>query len=286
LQAPGLLAELRQLGLESAADHEVRRFANRDVLAGLVELFGAPVHTDFYPTVALGAPKSRYKVETVKSAMNLMAVGMPLLEFTGGRQPVPVAANVHEAGASFGAKDHANARRVRQRLLGTGSAEGLDPAVMKKLDALLSASTDRTEWLDAASVIADFSIGYLTPTDLQGVWIQPAWVGERAQDPELAAVLAAYEATARRDAVAMYDAGVAGLQVVPGTAPALVRDHLLVIAMLGAIAQDKGELAIALERDQGASVKVSNEYYWTARAYISAWLQATGRAKSTRSRDS
>ncbi len=284
LQDPGLLADVTRLGLESGPDHEVRRFANRDVLAGLVELYGAPVHTDFHPTVALGAPKSRYKVETVKSVMNLMGVGMPVLEFTGGRKPVPVAANVHEVSPSMGAKDHASARRVRERLLGIGTTKGLDPAVMKKLDALLSADTGKAEWLDAASVIADFSIGYLTPADLQGVWIQPAWAGERAKDPEIAAVLAAYEATAKRDAVAMYDTGVAGLKAVPGTAPALVRDHLLVIAMLGAIGQGKGELALALERDQGAAVRVSNEYYWLARAYIPAWLNATGRVKkATRS---
>ena len=283
LRDPGLLKELERLGLATAPDHAVRRFANREVLAGLVEMYGAPVHTDFHPTVALGAPKSRYKVETVKSVMNLMGVGMPVLEFTGGRTPVPVAAGVHELGPSMGAKDHANARRVRERLLGSGTAEGLDPAVTKKLDALMSASTGKAEWLDAASVVADFSIGYLTPADLQGVWIQPAWIGERAKDPEIAAVLAAYEATARRDAVAMYDTGVAGLKAVPGTAPALVRDHLLVIAMLGAIGQDKGELALALEREQGAAVRVSNEYYWTARSYLPAWLHATGRVKATRS---
>ncbi len=284
LRAPALLADLERLGLESAPDHEVRRFADRNVLAGLVELFGAPVHTDFHPTVALGAPKSRYKVETVKSVMNLMGVGMPVLEFTGGRKPVPVAANVHEVSASMGTTDHANARRVRQRLLGTGTAQGLDSAVMKKLDALMSADTGKAEWLDAASVIADFSIGYLAPADLQGVWIQPVWAGARVEDPEIAAVLAAYEATAKRDATAMYDTGVAGLKAVPGTAPALVRDHLLVIAMLGAIGQDKGDLAIALEREQGAAVRVSNEYYWIARAYIPAWLNATGRVKkATRS---
>ena len=283
LKDPALLADLERLGLDTAADHEVKRFANREVLAGLVELYGAPVHTDFYPTVALGAPKSRYKGETVKSTLNLMAVGMPVLEFTGGRRPLPIDANVHDVAASIGSKDHTNARRVRERLLGIGTAKGLEPAVSVKLDALLSAKTGKAEWLDAASVIADFSIGYLTPADLQGVWIQPAWVGERAKDPEIAAVLAAYEATAKRDAVAMYDTGVKGLKAVSAGAPPLVRDHLLVIAMLGAVGQGKGELALALEREQGAAVRVSNEYYWIARAYIPAWLHATGRVKATRS---
>ena len=279
LRDPGLFADLKRQGLETGPEHQVRRFANRDVLAGLVELYGAPAHTDFYPTVALGAPKARYKQESVRTVMNLMGAGMPVLEFTGGRRPVPVAANVRNMPGSMGAEDHANARRVRERLLGSGAGQGLNPEVMKKLDALISPDTGKAEWLDAASVIADFSIGYLTPADLQGVWIQPTWVGARATDPEIAAVLAAYEATAKRDAVAMYATGVAGLKAVPPGAPLLVRDHLLVIAMLGAIGQGKGELAIALERDQGAAVRVSNEYYWLARAYIPAWLQATGRVK-------
>lgn len=277
LQDPGLLADLKRQGLETGADHQVRRFANRDVLTGLVELFGAPVHTDFYPTVALGAPRARYKQESVRTVMNLMSVGMPVLEFTGGRAPMPVAANVRDMPGSMGAKDHANARRIRERLLGVGTAKGLEPEVLAKVELLVSPKTPRAEWLDAASVIADFSIGYLTPEDLQGVWIQPAWIGDRAKDPQVAAVLAAYEATAKRDAVAMYATGVEGLKAVPVGAPKLVRDHFLVIAMLGAIGQGKGELAVALERDQGAAVRVSNEYYWTARSYIPAWLHATGR---------
>ncbi len=285
LQDPALLRDLKRLGLETGPDYEVRRFANRDVLAGLVELYAAPVHTDFYPTVALGAPKARYKVETVRSVMNLMGVGMPLLEFTGGRTPMPVASNVHEVAVSMGAKDHVNARMIRERLLGIGTAQDLELAVEAKLDALMSAKTPKAEWLDAASVIADFSVGYLTPADLQGVWIQPAWVGDRAGDPEIASVLAAYEATAKRDAAAMYATGMAGLKAVPaGSRPALVRDQLLVIAMLGAIGQGKGELAIALEREQGAGVRVSNVYYWTARSYIPAWIEATGQDKRARVR--
>jgi spermidine synthase len=283
LRDPALLPELTRLGLETAGDHEVRRFANRDVLVGLVELYGAPVHTDFHPTVALGAPRARYKVETVQSVMNLMGAGLPVLEFTGGRRPVPVDASVREVHVSMGAKDHANARRVRERLLGTGTGKGLEPAVLAKLDALMSADTKQADWLDAASVVADFSIGYLTPADLQGVWIQPQWVGQHAKDPQIAAVLAAYAATARRDAEAMYRTGVVGLDAVPVGAPKLVRDHLLMIAMLGAVGQGKGELAHELERTRGKEVKVSNQYYWTARAYIPAWLHATGRAKVTRS---
>ena len=181
--------------------------------------------------------------------------------------------------ASPAAKDHVNARRVREVLLGTGSGKGLDAAVLEKLKLLREPSTPLPEWLDAAAVVADFSLGYLTPEDLQGVWIDPVWVGDRAADPKVAALLSAYAAASRRDAAAMSTTGLAGLKALPqGVAPNLMRDHLLVIAMLGAVGE--GDLARVrkLEDAHGASVKVSNNFYGLARAYLSAWAAANAKA--------
>lgn len=279
LQEMPLLADLKRTGLATTGDHEVRRFADRKVLKGLIELFDAPIHTDYLPSVALHAPRSRFKGESVLSVSTLMGVGMPVLEMTGGRRPVPVAAQVAVTEASPAAKDHVNARRVREVLLGTGSGKGLDAAVLEKLKLLREPSTPLPEWLDAAAVVADFSLGYLTPEDLQGVWIDPVWVGDRAADPKVAALLSAYAAASRRDAAAMSTAGLAGLKALPqGVAPNLMRDHLLVIAMLGAVGE--GDLARVrkLEDAHGASVKVSNNFYGLARAYLSAWAAANAKA--------
>lgn len=272
LRSPALDGELARLGLRSAGDHAVRRFANRDVLAALVELYAAPVHTDYLPSVALSAPRSRFKGESVRSVISLMAAGMPVLEMTGGRRPVPVSENVSPAPGSIGVTDHINARLVREVLLGLGEGAGLDPAIAQQIVVLRDPQAPIGKWLEAASVIADFTIGALTPEDLRGVWIEPVWVGERARDPQAAALLAAYAATARRDAPAMYRLGLGGLDRLPATAaPALVRDHLLVIAMLGAIGEGRPERVRSLEDERGAGVRVSNTYYGMSRSYLSAW---------------
>lgn len=279
LQEMPLAADLKRTGLATAGDHQVRRFADRAVLKGMIELFDAPVHTDYLPSVALHAPRSRFKGESVLSVSTLMGVGMPVLEMTGGRRPVAVAAQVAATEASPAAMDHANARRVREVLLGTGSGKGLDAAVLDRLKLLRDPSTPLSAWLDAAAVVADFSIGYLTPEDLQGVWIDPAWVGDRASDPKAAALLSAYAAASRRDARAMSADGIAALEALPQDMVShLLRDHMLVIAMLGAIGEGDLSRVRKLEDAHGASVKVSNNFYGLARAYLSAWAEANGKA--------
>ena len=100
LQEMPLAADLKRAGLATAGDHQVRRFADRAVLKGLIELFDAPVHTDYLPSVALHAPRSRFKGESVLSVSTLMGVGMPVLEMTGGRRPVAVSAQVATTEAS------------------------------------------------------------------------------------------------------------------------------------------------------------------------------------------
>ena len=277
LRDPALAADLQRLGLTGEGDHEVRRFADRGVLAALVELYGAKVHTDYLPSVALNAPRSRFKGESVQSIRTLMAVGMPLLELTGGRQPVPLSAGIATPGGSLGATDHANAKRIRDLLTGTGDGAGLDPAIRAKVDLVRAPATPIGQWLDAATVVADFTIGYLPPDDLRGVWIDPTWVGARASDPQVAALLAVYDAASRRDGARMQAAGVAGLQALPaGRAPMLSREHALVVAMLGAIRQGKLADARALEDEHGAEVRVTNAYYGMARSYLSAWLATRG----------
>jgi spermidine synthase len=272
-----LAPELERLGLASRGEHEVRRFADRGVLAALVELYGAPIHTDYLPSVALGAPRTRFKGESVVSIRTLMATGMPVLEMTGGRRMVPVAEAVTAPAASIGATDHANARRIREVLLGIGDGAGLEPVVREQIDLLRSPTAPAAQWIDAAAIIADFTVGYLTPDDLRGIWIDPVWLKRPADHPDVAALLSAYAAASMRDGPAMMRAGSAGLRSLPaGKKPSLARDHMLVIAMLGAIQQGRFADARAFEDDQGADVRVSNGYYGVSRAYLSAWLALKG----------
>src|SRR5690606_12361382 len=98
-----------------------------------------------------------------------------------------------------------------------------------------------------------------------------AWISPEAAHPEVRAVLAAYAAAARRDAVAMEEAGLAALAALGHDRPLAVREHMLVTAILGALARDDLERAVEIERQFGAEVE-AGALYGFIRYYLLAWI--------------
>lgn len=280
LKEEPLAGELRRTHLPGLAEHQVRKFASRQVLAAFVEMYGAQVHSDYFPVVSLNAPRSRFKGEFVRSIPSLMTVGMPVLEFTGGRHPVAIDREISQAlySPSPSVQDHFNAQRIRSVLLGQGDGTGLEKAVQEKLNVLKSEDATSAQWIEAAASIAEYTLSHLPAADLKGVWIDPVWVGGRSNDPQIAALLAAYAATAQRDGALMVSTGTAGLNALPASVRgnALARDQMLVAAILGAVQQKRFEDARKIMARQGQDVPVSNEFYTVARAYLSAWLEIEG----------
>jgi spermidine synthase len=280
LQEEPLASELRRTHLPGLAEHQVRKFASRPVLAAFVEMYGAQVHSDYYPVVSLSAPRSRFKGEFVRSIPSLMTVGMPVLEFTGGRRPVAIDRKISQAlySPSPSVQDHFNAQRIRSVLLGLGDGAGLEKAVQAKLNVLKSPDATSAQWIEAAARIAEYTLSHLPAEDLKGVWIDPVWVGKRSDDPQIKALLAAYAAIAQRDGALMVRTGTAGLDALPPSdgANALARDQLLVGAVLGAVQQKRFAEAREIMKRLGQDVPVSNEFYAVARAYLSAWLEISG----------
>ena len=275
---PELASELRRLGLTGAGDIAVRQVGNEKTLRALVSLHGAVPHSDFYPTVALDAPRARFVGSSVQSIAWLTRAGMPVLELTGGRVPVPASANVDKLTDGVGARDHWVARYIGDAL-NRGDFTSLDeaePAVGKQVSTLARlsaapvAAKDVDDWLISASVAADYSVGYLPPVDHRGLWIDPNWIDPADQPEEVRAVLAGYAAAAARDPAAMYSAGLAALATLGDKRPLGVREHMLVVAILGAIADGKPELAAQIEREQGKGVPAGASYGFV-RAYLLAW---------------
>ena len=275
---PELANELKRLGLTGAGDIAVRQVGNESTLRALVSLHGAVPHSDFYPTVALDAPRARFTGANVQSIGWLTRAGMPVLELTGGRAPVPVSANVDRETDGVGARDHWIARSIGDALLRAdfGTIDKMEPAVGKHIATLarLSAAPvpaqSLDDWLVSASVAADYSVGYLPPVDHQGLWIAPAWVDPASQPEVVRSVLAGYAAAAARDPAAMYSSGLAALAELGDKRPLGVREHMLVIAILGAIADGKPELAAQVEREHGKGVPAGASYGFV-RAYLLAW---------------
>jgi spermidine synthase len=282
LDNPELRKELKRVGLGGTGDLSVRKLANRDGLQALVTLFGAAPHSDYFPVVSLNAPRARFRNDKVNSLNNLSAVGMPLMEITAGRKPVAIAENVMLEDISFSALDHWNARDVRDGVLGA-SMEALArriPKITEQIGTLRALSSTRVadarvgDWLEVAAIAADFTMGYLPAEDLAGVWIDPTWIVTTDQPEPVQAMLAAYDAAARRDGAAMRDAGLRGLGLLDAGAPNISREHLLVIAMLGHILTGDTPAAVALAQQQGAAIPPTNQAYGYARMYLLAWADS------------
>jgi spermidine synthase len=285
IQDIDLRNEMIRVGLGSDGDFNVRKIGSRAMLQAVVAMYGAEPHSDYFPEVSLNAPRARFKGESVQSLGSLMALGMPVLEIAGGRKPSSIADEVILTRA-FTTMDYWNARDTKTFVL-----EGSSPALLERQGQLAEQSliqkltelrrisaADEPEaelnaWLLAAAVAADFTIGYLPAEDLHGLWIDPEWIGVADQSETVKAVLAAYAAAARRDGAAMYTHGLAALALLDESRPSISREHMLVIAMLGAIADGKPAQVTALEHMHSANLPATTKGYGLARAYLQAWVE-------------
>lgn len=286
LRGGELQAELARVGLAELGDFTVRKVASRQTLEALVALHGATPHSDFYPVVSLNAPRARFTGASVKSFMNLMSVGMPVLEMTGGREPASASEPVLFDAGNDSTKDHWNARHMRSALIGEGTSElaKIQADAAPQIEKLLELSRMPIEaqnlptWLQAVSVAADFSIGYLPAADHVGTWIEQKWIRPDEQDNTVRAVLAAYAAAATREGAAMHDAGLAALDALTPTSPGTLREQMLVIAILGALQQRNYAEAVRIEQHVGRSVPAGSHYGF-ARSYLLAWGDMASRKR-------
>lgn len=279
---PELRKELRRVGIGSTADLSVRKLADRNGLQALVMLYGAQPHSDYYPLVSLNAPRSRFRNDSVQSLNNLSAVGMPVMEITAGRKPIAMKENVIFEDISLSAIDHWNARDTRDAVLG----EPMDrltkriPSIGAQISTLRGLSTTRVpderiaDWLEAAAIAADFTIGYLAAEDLTDLWIDPKWITVSDQPEIIQTVIAAYAAAALRDGDAMRQRGLEGLSKLDMDTPNISREHMLVIAMLGSILSGDNAAAMDLVKQYGTQIPPTNQAYAYARMYLQAWIDS------------
>ncbi|WP_158637018.1 spermidine synthase [Arenimonas daejeonensis] len=276
LDAP-LTPELQRVGLSGIADVNVRKVGSRATLETFVALYGAQPHSDFYPVVSLRAPRSRYLGDGVTYFQNLMRAGLPVLDITAGREMPGLADAVDRAAEGVGTMDYWRARFIRDALM-EGRTEELaasEAELVKHADLLKRLSSSTVEpgamddWMVSAAVVADYSIAYLAADAHEGVWTEPVWIDLANQPAEVTAVMAAYAAAAMRDGPAMREAGLRALaQLDPGR-PTGVREQMLVVAILGAIAEGDLEGAMAIERDYGRQTPPAA--YGFIRSYLLAW---------------
>jgi len=87
LQQPKLRAQILRVGVQSAADIQLRRIGDNLTLGPLLQTIPAPKNSDFFPFVDLNAPRSRYMQENAIELPALTDLPIPFLELLDGSAP-------------------------------------------------------------------------------------------------------------------------------------------------------------------------------------------------------
>lgn len=221
-RSPALRQELAAIGITSPEILQFRQVANAPMLRGLSKIHRSPAaNSDFYPTLALDAPKARFKALPAEAIMMLPFLNGELLEALGARTPLNVstpAANFEQFPAE-GATWRARTLAAQMR----GDTRALVPVVvvLKSLSGPCDAPLPETSlYLLPTKMVemAELTIPFLPPKELEGVWIKPRWHQCKHLPNGYAAALNLLQARAQRDYGAMETLGRSWLQNPPGDA--------------------------------------------------------------------
>ncbi|GHT93165.1 hypothetical protein AGMMS49545_11950 [Betaproteobacteria bacterium] len=281
----GLAAELRRVGLGNMDEITLRRIGGGEVIRQYARLFDAPIHSDYYPNVSLNAPGTRFRNETASFLSSLVSNGLPVLDILDCR--VPSGSKSKNAGDPLSTF---STRRFQALQVTEAIRQGRVGVELKRNMALntqaigyalstvqQTASLDTPaqiqDWSAALSMLAENSIGALPAEDLADIWKPvPNWLPAKVtRSPLAAALLRSYAAAAARDVAAMQKEAEAVLAMpeADNLAPE-TREHLLVIAMLGALGKGDSQKAIAIDQESGTLNHIAS-HFMGVRHYLLTW---------------
>lgn len=272
-----IASDLRRVGLMDETDFAIRRVGGAKVLSTYIRFLGAQPYSDFYPTVALNAPRSRFKGEMTDSLVGLVDNGMPVLDILDGRQVRVPRHELDAASARF--SDAARTALALRTAMAGGSLSELtrSPALAKEVGALressqhVLASEQVTYWSGLAGGVAADTIGLLPADEQVGLWLQPTWIEVSKQPQPVQALMQVYAAAASRDPVAMRDLAMGLLKREDASLLSVVaREQVLVIAQLGAIATGQADQVVRNEHEFGGGITPSMRL-GPVRGYLLAW---------------
>ena len=278
-QQEPLLSEIRRVGFSNPDEISLRYIGDERLLRNLARLYSAEPHSDFYPTVSLRAPKSRFMDESAMLLQRTAANGLPILDFLIGRAPLRADADIAISDFSLFSTRHRIAREiVASARSGSITAELATraPTTADELSALMQLSAAprdddvwQRRWSIAASEIAAGTLGLLPSADLEPLWGRQApWAGALTGFPAQATL--AYRAAARRDATATRENALLALEQANDNVFATQKEQLLMLAMAASIAEGHKGGVREIEAKYGASVKPS-QLYGSLRSFLLAW---------------
>ena len=251
-----LEAELRRVGIDRAEQLQLRHIGGIEVLRTYLRLSKARPHSDYYPTVSLNAPRTRFRGDRATLLPLIASSGLPVLDILDCRRGIPGRLDLPQDRYSSLVSG-----RHRALDLAAGLESGTGPGASRDLVSALGALPELSRrvaqspaligaWADAASRVATGTLGHLAPEDLS-FWTEPQWLpGDAQAMPAVDALLEVYRATAMRSPVRMQQAAARALALdeEDDVYSLQLNEQLLLIGMLGAIGSGEAEAVAAFER--------------------------------------
>lgn len=270
---PPLRDELARVGLSTQADFVTRYLGSVKTLRAYVRMMGAQGHSDYFPVVALQAPRTRFAGERARFPDVLMLNGIPVLDILEGRG-APSRSQMPEGSPQLhlaGLRDRAIHLVDALRGVASIAPDDKDAALLTLLEWSASPlpHENMERWSDLAARTAMASIGHLPPEDLRGAWIDPAWLA--GEQPEaVTRLMRAWSALAQRDSAGMYESARAVLEMRDSGLSQIAQEQMLVIAQLGAIGSGRASQVATLEAGHSAVPSSDQSLAWLRR-FLLAW---------------
>lgn len=273
--------EMLRVGAESPEELQLRYIGGSNVLNAFLRMTSAVPHSDFYPTVSLRAPRTRFMAINSEFLQNLVVNGLPVLDILDCRRPLGSEVDLPVVNQSTFSRWRGVALAMAHAAT-TGAVHGdlveASPSGVAAFQALMASTRQIVQdpeainlWSGQVSGLARGTLGLLPEKDLQNVWITPAWLTADAMTiPAVRTIMSAYSATARRSPAEMRLHAEQVLALPEASLSPLLREQMLVIAMLGAIGTDDRAAVFALDRRWGAGVNHGRELT-PVRSYLMAW---------------
>lgn len=276
-----LRSELSRVGLGSEKEFDLRYVGGRVVLEAFVRANRVAAHTDFYPTVSLQAPRTRFARQSSYMLQSLVDLGLPVLDFVDARTPVSGTQGLVVRDENRFGMLLTVAELLAESVRAGAVAEGLakfDPQVSSSL-ALFNDGLSRPmaeavvgSWSRSLNEVARFSVGALPAARLGDVFYGDSLAPRLEGQPEAVhRALRAVDALALRDAPRMAAACAESLsQDAEALSPEFKGTLGLCLALAG-IGQGELDAARAALREHQALFTAQAEVATVAR-FLGAWL--------------
>lgn len=213
-------ADLKYLGITRPEQMALRKVADARIMRAIGRLYDVPPNSDFHPLLSIEAPRTRYTDQKATTVMMLPTLGHPLLEMLGLNAAVTGDLEPEVSNLYPGEWYAVRARQALDFLAKPGATEALPAEKRASLAQLLSLGDECAasgqglqDFLTRLSEVAASTVPFVPADAMAPLLARESWQQCRSRNPAVDRALAIVEATSRREATAMREAGEAWFQL-------------------------------------------------------------------------